>query len=1704
MALINSLKRLFIIGILLFWFNGHSQLSKTHYIPPLTESGDNSSIPQDQYIYISTPSNTTVTFTIKPIGQSTNSYISGTVSNTIPYEYNIGSSRDTQLFVNANETSTIKTNKGFIIEAEAPIYVSVRINAGAQAGALVSKGLSALGTTFRVGSYTNENPQTNYLNFVSVMATEADTKVTFSDLPTGLIIQNYTGPTPIDITLNAGESYIIATNSTDAIVNRDGLIGALVQSDKPIVVNCGSANGSFHNGNGRDYGIDQIADYSKVGTEYIFVKGDGSNSWENILIVAHTDNTTISINGNASTVTINAGEYYLIEGNMYNASGNMYVETNNPVFTYQGVGATTSEANQGMFFVPPLSCEAKGNLNNITQIEKIGNTSYSGGVSIVTKVGATITINNTPLSNFTSFGPNTVTGNPDYVTYKILDLIGNISVESNDELYCAYFNYNGAATSGSFYSGFPTSPEIIFDPEFATLGNCIPNITLSAANTDVFDSFQWWYDDGLGGGFVNTNASTPDFTPLVPGKYKLIGYIACSGLTLESVEVPVSICPDDIDNDGIIDNIDIDNDNDGILNCTESRGDVIINLSDPMNPEFNFQDGTINSTMANTSFSQNNSSGLNNNTFTGATLGDASLGDFTSTVEADNNAESQYTMDFTEPVNIILSENNITHTIIDGEHFIVKILPTNKNITLIDPDNRLLIDSNFDGDYESGVTQISSTEIHFKINPNPNGNTPYKFVANQVESFTFSHHLSNANDTSSFSANLALTCFNLDTDGDGIHDSLDLDSDNDGIPDIIEAQGIVQTISNIDSNNDGLDDIFNNTVPIDSDSDGVYDFYDLDSDNDGIYDLEESGSGLPDSNQDGIIDNVLATIGVNGWDDNAESASDSNDLGYTVSDTDSDNLLNYIDSDSDGDTCNDVIEAGFSDGNADNQLGDNPSTVNTFGIVNNAAGYITPDPNYLINGSISISVQPINTTVCENASTTIFVDSPEADAFQWELSTDGTNWTPINNNAVYGGTQTSTLTISTVPINYNNNLYRVKLDRTGNTCGLYSDEITLFVNPVPIVNPTVELIQCDDDDPSTFGYSAFNLTEANNKISTNATNLSFSYYLSQNAAIAGDQTSPDYIDSPTAYKNKTINTDYVWARAENNSGCASVSQITLKVSTTTIPSSFLRSFNQCDDFLDINGDDTINNDNRDGVASFDFSSAKSDIENLFIPQTPTVTFYRNEMDALAEQNVITNISNYRNIGYPESQYIYVRVDSEISNDCLGLGPHILLTVEALPVAYSVIINRECDDDQDGQFPFDTSNVETDLLGNQNPADFTITYTDEAGNSLPSPLPNPFLTSSQTLSIRIENNNTNAPDGPCYDETTLEFIVDESPIANPITPITVCDGDAGDIDDDGLYPFETSSFTTTILGSQTNMEIFYTFITESGNTERVSSLPNPFNSGTQSILVEIINPLNTNCSASTTIDLTVNPLPEFTIETPQIVCSSDPTFTIVLDPEETNTNENFTYVWTYEDGTKLGTTPTLTVSQPGTYFITLTKTDGSNCSRTKEVYVNASELATITQNDITIEDISSNNKIIINENNLGLGDYEYALDSEFSFQDDPYFENVKAGFHTLYVRDKRGCGTSSIIVSVVGYPKYFTPNNDGQNDYWQLLGVNAQFQPSTTIYIFDRYGKLVKELSPKSQGWDGTSRGYPMPTDDYWFSVILQDGREFKGHFTLKR
>jgi len=1700
---------LFLLFTVFISINCFAQFSKTHYIPPL--SGATSVTSEDQYIYISTPNVTAVNFRIIQLGSTT---ILGTVSRDTPFVYNVGFGNDTQLHVDQSLANTVLNNKGFIVEADDLIYVSARVTAGTgnQAGELVSKGLAALGLRFRAGAFTNTLVQ-NYIDihytFISVLASENNTTVTFSGMNTGVqLVNSGTGSNPVSITLNRGESYVMAVQGpTNA--NRDGLIGTLVEADKPIAMNCGSFGGSNAVAN-LDLGFDQIVPAERITTnDYIFIKSTGIDEVEKILLVADEDNTTITLNGSAPIfILANAGDYLELTGGNYNANGNLFVSADKKVFAYQSIGdnGASDQRNQEMFFVPPLSCQTPRVIDNIPFIDFVGTRQFIGRVTMFTKTGSTLNFIidgvNYTLASLASIGaivtgPTSVVGNANYETYVITGLTGNVSVYSTGELYLAAYGSSGAATFGGFYSGFTFKPEISFDEVDTTQLGCIPNSILEVNSLSPFDVFQWYFNNTLIPGATN-NTYQPLNIPagLGPGYYYVSATIAGCTNPKNSDNIPVSSCPTDSDNDGRNDNTDLDNDNDGIRNCTESFGDQYFNLTTPTS-------GTI-------------AIGPYSNSYTGAltTAGTATPsatpilgatdGNFvTEAAQGIDNSVTYSVSNFSSPISIALEYASIANALdlFTSSTELRISCQVNKTLTVVNPNNQLLIDTNFDGVFESGITEYSSFEVRIRLNSSTAlaaGTGTFSIKGNLINSITITNI--NLSDTSKSKVALRLiaTCIPKDSDGDGVADQNDYDSDNDGVLDFIESQGnTIATLSNVDVNADGIDDIFGNGItPADTDSDTIPNYLDLDSDNDGIHDLDETGFGITDFDNNGVIDG--SNFGGNGLSNALETTPDSGLINpiYVIADTDSDGILNYIELDSDNDLCNDVIEAGYLDSNLDGLLGGTvPPTVNpNNGIVTSGTGYGNPNINYITAAPIVITTQPQNFSSCELQSTTFAVISNAVTSYQWQLSTDnGVTWNTVLNNATYTGATTASLSVANVSPTMSGYRYRVFLNKNGNTCGLFSAVAILTTFPLPVITTPITLKQCDNDSD---GISIFNLTQKNDVISANNLNETFTYYTTFAAATTENVTF--LIPNPLAY---TSGTATIYARVENSNGCFRVATINLIVSVTQIPASFVIP-NQylCDDFLD-----TVNDDS-DGISGpFNFSGITTSLLAI-LPNNISIKFYKSEADFLAETDAlgnslaIANTTNYRNIGFPNVQTIWVRAESTLDNSCFGFKTFNVV-VEPVPTANPVNplnLIRHCDDDQDGTYGFDTSGIETAVLNGQ--TGVNVKYYRANGIQI-LPFPNPFLvTGTETITIRVSNNTTQTAGDPCNDEVQLQFIVDDLPevFPIPINKTKFCDDEPIPVDQNGWIDFDTSTFQSTLLGAQTGMLISYTL----QNGTVLSQLPNPFRTGTQNVLVTVTNQINTSCSATYTIPFIVHPTPKIDLEEDIIICL--PTTDALIDGGilDGSPSSNYQYTW-YTNGSSNGiTTPTLLVNTPNVYSVEVTNAFG--CKNTRVITVTGSEIASIQSIDVV--DLADVNTITINISPSSLGDYEFAIDdANGPYQSSNIFNNVPMGLHEIYVRDRNGCGSvGPITVAVLGIPQYFTPNGDGYNDYWNVKGVSAEFNRLSIIYIFDRFGKLLKQISATGVGWDGTFNGNLLPADDYWYSIQFEDGRSAKGHFALKR
>ena len=181
-------------------------------------------------------------------------------------------------------------------------------------------------------------------------------------------------------------------------------------------------------------------------------------------------------------------------------------------------------------------------------------------------------------------------------------------------------------------------------------------------------------------------------------------------------------------------------------------------------------------------------------------------------------------------------------------------------------------------------------------------------------------------------------------------------------------------------------------------------------------------------------------------------------------------------------------------------------------------------------------------------------------------------------------------------------------------------------------------------------------------------------------------------------------------------------------------------------------------------------------------------------------------------------------------------------------------------------------------------------------------------------------------------------------------------------------------------------------------------------------------------------------------------------------------------------------------------------DPGQCANTTTETVNVNPINTLTISTENISKPFATNQMIEVTVTGGSGDYEYQLDGG-RWQNSPIFQNVVGcQDHIVKVRDAQGCSNEpESTVTILSYPKFFTPNGDGYNDFWNIKCLKNQ---TGLISIFDRFGKLLKQFKTSGAGWNGTYNNTLMPTNDYWFLVTYYDEngveKRFRSHFTLRR
>ncbi len=657
---------------------------------------------------------------------------------------------------------------------------------------------------------------------------------------------------------------------------------------------------------------------------------------------------------------------------------------------------------------------------------------------------------------------------------------------------------------------------------------------------------------------------------------------------------------------------------------------------------------------------------------------------------------------------------------------------------------------------------------------------------------------------------------------------------------------------------------------------------------------------------------------------------------------------------------------------------------------------------------------------------------------------------------------------------YNSNPFNyqifVRLQNTLKTDCFDTTEFTVNVYATPTANLASDLEVCDDDED---GVVAFDFAETQTQIlgGQDATNFNLTYHSSLNEA----ESNVNPLSLP--YQN-TAASETIFVRIQNtaNNSCFDTTAFQLTVFDSPIANA-VAEFEVCDDLSD--GDDA------NGQTEIMLTDFDSEVIGTQDPALFDVSYHESLSEAQTNTNPLT--SPYYNSN-PFNYQIFVRLQNTLKTDCFDTT-EFTVNVYAIPQALNANL-IQCDEDgtNDGLTTFNLSEANATLSGASpdRTIRFYLTF-DNAENSTNEITAAGFTNTSnpQTLYAQVIDDNSG-----CFNIS--ELTLDVSLTSGLDASLTTCDDDGIE---DGFALFNLSTATPTILSglpADYNLEYYETY--QDALLEQNSLGQNFTNTiaYNQTIFARIEN--NNQCYGVNELNLSVFELPQLDQGDETFFCIDSNSPPVFINSGIIGNPSDFSFLWSSGQ-----TSDEIEISQGGTYTVTVTNANG--CTQTKSITIVNSNIATI--ENIEINDVSANNTVTVIA--TGEGDYEYSLDDVLGpYQDDNTFYNVTPGFHTVYVRDKNNCGIADQIISVIGFPNFFTPNDDGYNDSWHVYGINTPSQAGSKIYIFDRYGKLLKELSYNSLGWDGTYNGNPMPTSDYWFYIELNDNRIFRGHFTLKR
>ncbi|WLD23026.1 choice-of-anchor L domain-containing protein [Flavobacterium dauae] len=660
------------------------------------------------------------------------------------------------------------------------------------------------------------------------------------------------------------------------------------------------------------------------------------------------------------------------------------------------------------------------------------------------------------------------------------------------------------------------------------------------------------------------------------------------------------------------------------------------------------------------------------------------------------------------------------------------------------------------------------------------------------------------------------------------------------------------------------------------------------------------------------------------------------------------------------------------------------------------------------------------------------------------------------------------------------------------SCARVMSFVIEVVSPFVLSQPT-PMIVCDEAPGD--GKSQFDLTTKEYELFNGQPPFGavINYHLTLQDAENGFVS----ITNPKKFTNQ-VNPQTIYISVVNQYGCRSITSLTVRVLPLPDPNMTPDPLELCEDNF------------GSGVANFDLTQAESNLSNF---GTYTYTYYFSETGA----HVGPTDPSY--IGAPDgvlsgSSIVYVRVENSFTNTnerCYVVVP-LELKVNPWPKVGPMTNLPACMDEPTTSTKFNLHDKDEQALAGADPEDYIVRYfaSEENATDNVSPLPYTFENTDpdrQEIWVRVENKETG-----CFNIASFWIQIEQAvyayqPSANLLE---FCETDYVN---DGISLIDLTILDVEIIGDQPltpDLEVDYARWDRSTIQDPTSV--QVYNGEVLRAIVHNVNP-DLLCSSEITFTVHLKDAPIVKPLEDGVVCYEYRDAWSITSGHYLDTgvtDSGYTFDWT-RNGQPL--TPDvaevldggsrLFAKRGGSYRVVVTGPNGCTTTRTATV----DEAPSITIDEVKLTDSFGDTNAIEVIAYAGAGVLlEYKLD-EGNWQESNVFLDVTPGEHTVYVRIENEPCIASKVVTVMDYPKYFTPNNDGYNDTWNIWSLKNQ--PDSKIYIFDRFGKLIKQLSPAGEGWDGTFNGKPLPSTDYWFKAEYLDpktglSKEVTGHFSLKR